>query len=94
MFQCFSLLSFHYQQPGNPENEEELKDGEKKDSESDVMEKSGKEAWNDFKKKVEELLKKILPESKRKEIIESVKNATCSTPKVCINDITYLMIHI
>lgn len=58
------------------------------------MEKTGKEAWDNFKKKVEELLKKILPPSKVDEIVEGVKNATCSTPKVCINDITYLMIHI
>ncbi|XP_043674245.1 uncharacterized protein PF11_0207-like [Vespula pensylvanica] len=53
-------------QPNDFENEKELKD-EKDDSEFDVMRKNIREAWNDFKKKVDKKVKEILDYIKSKE---------------------------
>ncbi|XP_047357736.1 uncharacterized protein LOC124952233 [Vespa velutina] len=60
-------------QSENPENEEELKDGGIEDLESDVFGKTVKEAWNDFKKHVDDKLKEILNNPKVKEIFEALK---------------------
>ncbi|XP_046824782.1 kinetochore protein ndc-80-like [Vespa crabro] len=60
-------------QPKNPENEEELKDGGMEDLEFDVFGKTVKEAWNDFKKHVDDKLKKILNNPEVKEIFETLK---------------------
>lgn len=81
----FFIFSFHCQQPNNFENEKELKD-EKDDPEFDVMRKNIREAWNDFKKKVDKKVKEILDYIKAKEMKK--KFDKCS--KVCINDMTYL----